>query len=120
MRLELRVSVAFLRRLDALAERRGMNRSEAVRAAVLEATETDAASAPPAPDADELARLLGEAARGGSVSAMRALLLEHRRNGAAPPPADELGPIDQLAARRTATAQRHTPPNHDASQRTQP
>ena len=77
-----------------------MNRSQALRAAVLEASPAASSDLPPVADRDELLRLLGEAARGGSVSAMRALLLEHRRDGGDVPPGDGL--IDELAARRAA------------------
>ena len=96
MRLEIRASEALVRRLDAFAAERGMNRSQALRAAVLEAS-PDAAGPPLAPDHDELLRLLGEAARGGSVSAMRTLLAEYRRS--AVPAGSSV--IDELARRRT-------------------
>lgn len=77
-----------------------MNRSAAIRAAVLEASPSAPGDLPPVADRDELLRLLGEAARGGSVSAMRALLLEHRRANGAAPRRDGMGVIDDLAARR--------------------
>ena len=77
-----------------------MNRSQAIRAAVLEASPASPGELPAIAELDELLRLLGEAARGGSVSAMRALLLEHRR-GDTPPPATSL--IDELATRRAST-----------------
>lgn len=78
MRIEIRVTEAFLRRLDAFAQTRGMNRSAALRAAVLEASPAAPGELPPGADRDELLRLLGEAARGGSVPAIRALLDERR------------------------------------------
>jgi len=105
-RLELRVSEPFLRRLDAFAAARGLNRSQAIRAAVVEAS-PDAPPLPLAPDRDELLRLLGAAARSGSVPAIRALLDEGRRaEGADDVPRAHrlavLSRIDELAARRRA------------------
>jgi hypothetical protein len=81
-----------------------MNRSQAVRAAVLEAGPAGGDGLPPAPDRDELLALLGEAARAGSVSAMRALLLEQRRDGGDAPGDGELSFIEDLAERRGGEA----------------
>ena len=104
MRVELRASAAFVARLDALAAARGLNRSAAVRAAVVEAS-PEAPPLPPPPDRDELLRLLGAAARGGSVAAIRLLLAELRRDrdAAAGSDPDGLDFIDQLAARRASS-----------------
>ena len=52
-------------------------RSAAVRAAILEATTP--ADAQPVPDEHEILVLLSEAARAGSVSAMKVLLAHHRQ-----------------------------------------
>jgi hypothetical protein len=76
-----------------------MNRSAAVRAAVLEASLVPV-GLPPVPDRDELLALLGEAARGGSVSAMRTLLAE-RYAGVTEAPRSV---IDELASRRASTS----------------
>jgi hypothetical protein len=102
MKVQIRASEPFLRRLDALAAARGLNRSQAIRAAVVEA-QPDALPLPPAPDRDELLRLLGAAARSGSVPAIRALLDESRRaegGGAAP---RRRSRIDELARRRASS-----------------
>jgi hypothetical protein len=106
MKVQIRASEPWLRRLDALAASRGMNRSQAIRAAVTEA-QPDAPPLPPAPDRDELLRLLGAAARSGSVPAIRALLDEERRaEGSGDVPRSDrlavLSRIDELAARRRA------------------
>ena len=96
-RLSVRLFPPQAERLDALAEARGVTRSELLRTLVLEATVP--AAAPSVPDADELLRLLGAAARMGNVPAMRELLAHHRRAPAAPSP---LGVVDELAERRGA------------------
>lgn len=100
MRIQVRVTEVFLRRLDALADARGMNRSQAIRAAVSEASPSASIDLPPALERDELLRLLGEAARGGSVSAMRRLLEEYRRDSGAPRHRPAF--IDELARRRAS------------------
>ncbi len=105
MKVEIRATAAFLRCLDDLAVARGMNRSEAIRAAVVEASPDPLAeNLPPAPGRDELLRLLGEAARGGSVRAICLLLEElHRGSGDDDPldlDGDSLSWVDALAAER--------------------
>ena len=54
----------------------------------------------PIADRDELLRLLWVAARNGSVGAMRLLIEEFRRDGDDDRPAEPLGSIDEIAARR--------------------
>ena len=96
-RVSVRLFPPQAERLDALAEARGMTRSELLRTLVFEATLPP--DAPAVPDTDELLRLLGVAARMGKVPAIRELLAHHRRAPAAPSP---LGVVDDLAARRAA------------------
>src|SRR5687768_2963040 len=96
-RVSVRLFPPQAERLDALAEARGMTRSELLRTLVLEATVPD--TAPSVPDADELLRLLGVAARMGNVPAIRELLAHHR---SAPEAASPLGVVDDLAARRAS------------------
>ena len=96
-RVSVRLFPPIAERLDALAEARGMTRSELLRTLVLEATVPD--TAPSVPDTDELLRLLGVAARMGNVPAMRELL-RHQR--AERPPAGTLSVVDELAARRAS------------------
>ena len=62
-----RAAPAVCRRLDELAEARGLNRSSAIRAAILEATVPEHATA--IADKHEVLVLLTEAARGGNVAA---------------------------------------------------
>jgi hypothetical protein len=92
-----KASVPVRRRIEELAERRGGNRSAAIRAAILEATTP--ADAPLVPDEHEVLALLGEAARGGNVAAMKELLAYHRerRHGRGRDAVDQL---DELAERR--------------------
>lgn len=95
--LTIRASADLLARLEALRVARGLaDRSAAVRLAVREAATIpqDRASVP---DRDELLRLLGEAARDGSVTAMKTLLAEHRGDGQ---PGSTGSLIGDLAARR--------------------
>ncbi len=82
------------RRLDQLAERHGMNRS----AAITEATRKP--SERPVADQAELLVLLSEAARAGSVPAMRELLAFHRTTRRKPGGFDVLDELDELAVRR--------------------
>lgn len=102
------VNVRFARsqveRLDVLAEVQGASRSDVIRSLVMEASMTPEERSS-VPDERELLLLLGEKARAGNVTAMKALLEEHRRDGGDEPPSefDELDGsiIDQLAKRRT-------------------
>jgi predicted transcriptional regulator len=93
--IHIRLNPVVRRHLDRLAERRGSSRSEAVRAAIVEATFPAAG----VPDEDELLRLLGVAARAGHVPAIRLLLEEYRRDERR-----KLGGtlriVDELAGRR--------------------
>lgn len=66
---------------------------------------TAAACASEVPDERELLMLLGEAARCGSVPAMRELLAYHRERPQ-PQPGDVVTALDELAARRLREADR--------------
>ena len=92
------------RRLDELAEARGLNRSSAIRAAILEATVPVHATA--VADMREVLVLLTEAARGGNVAAMKVLLSHHQlpRPAAVDP---ILAELDELAARRDPSNPMH-------------
>ncbi len=97
--LTFRLGADLLARLDAFVEARGLeDRSQAVRTAILEAV-MDADERKTVPDRGELLDLLGSSAREGSVTAMKALLEEHRRDHNDEPKKDE-DPIDELAGRR--------------------
>jgi hypothetical protein len=91
--ISFRAPKAVLDRLHELAAAHGGNRTQALRAAIVEATLPKGAEA--VPDEHEVLVLLGEAARSGSVPAMRALLAHHRSTD---PPVDELTAPDGLAA----------------------
>lgn len=101
MLINFKATEAFVERLDAYAKAKGMNRTQAIKSAVLEAS-MDPATRAAVPDRDELLRLLGESARSGSVTAMKALLDERRRDGDDSESAPARSVIDELAARRTA------------------
>ena len=66
--LSFRASAVLQRRLDQLAKARGLNRSRAIQAAILEATMPDAEGVP---SEAEVLELLGESARAGNVAAMK-------------------------------------------------
>ena len=95
-----RASPVLVARLDRLAEATGSSRSAAIKRAILEATTP--AETQPVPDEHEVLLLLSEAARGGSVAAMRELLAYHRerRQGRRP---DAVDALDELAERRGGT-----------------
>jgi hypothetical protein len=97
-----KASPVLLARLDELAASRGGNRSAAIRAALVGASTPK--DAPSVPDEHEVLVLLGEAARGGNVSAMRTLWMYHRERGRGVhhgAPGDGLWTkVDELAARR--------------------
>jgi hypothetical protein len=101
MVITLRATDAFAKRLDSVAKARGLNRSQMIKAAVLEAS-MDAKDLDAVPDRDELLRLLGESARSGSVTAMKALLDERRRDGDDAEAPLVRSAIDELAARRAS------------------
>jgi hypothetical protein len=97
--LSLRASSSVVRRVDELAEKRGCSRSAAIKQAIVEATTPDHVG--PVPDEAELLALLGEAARSGSVPAMRELLAHHRQVCERPEPVETFwAELDALAARR--------------------
>lgn len=87
---------------DPARQRAAQRASKQRRRAVAVGEARDGAGAlPEPPDRDEVLRLLGVAARSGSVTAMKALLDEYRRDG----DDTETKPtsvIDELAQRRTA------------------
>jgi predicted transcriptional regulator len=95
-----RASPLVVARIDRLAGARKVSRSAVIKAAILEATVPKYATA--IADEQEVLVLLTEAARGGSVSAMKALLAYHHL----PQPA-AVDPIfaelDELAQRRGDT-----------------
>ena len=95
--VNFRASPIMLARIDRLAEARKVSRSAAIKAAIVEATVPEHATA--IADEHEVLVLLTEAARGGSVSAMKVLLAHHRlpRPAAVDPLWREL---DELARRR--------------------
>ena len=90
----MRVSPAFKARIERLAEERGTSMAGAIRTAVIEATKGDGSI----PDEQELLELLSEAARTGSVAAMKELLAYNRECR----DEDVLARFDGLAARRPA------------------
>ena len=96
--INFRASPMLVARIDELATARKASRSAAIKAAIVEATVPEYATA--IADKNEILVLLSQAARGGSVSAMKALLAYHRL----PQPA-AVDPIfaelDELAGRRT-------------------
>ena len=71
-----RASPVLVARIDRLAEARKVSRSAAIKAAIVEATVPEHATA--IADEHEVLVLLTEAARGGSVSAMKVSLAHHR------------------------------------------
>jgi predicted transcriptional regulator len=95
--VHIRLNAATRAHLEALAEARSTSLSGAVREAIVQATfpERDV------PDEDELLRLLGVAARSGSVPACRELLRYYRQDRKPQRPS-ALGGIDELARRRMA------------------
>ena len=97
--LTLRVSADLLAWLDEFRTSRGLKtRADAVRLAIREAS-MEPEERDTVPDRDELLRLLGGSARDGSVTAMKALLEEHRHDGN-DDPKPERSAIDELAHRR--------------------
>ena len=98
-----RASPVLLDKIEALAAARGQSRSAAVKAAVVAAEVAESGRAP-VPDHHEVLALLGEAARGGSVPAMKELLAHHRdahRRDRARPDSDTVfGELDEVAMRR--------------------
>jgi predicted transcriptional regulator len=99
--VSFRASPVLQRRIEELAEARGMNRSKAIQAALVEATVPEEASA--VPSEQELLHLLGEAARAGNVAAMkelRAYHREHERDETETPKKGSVEALDELASRR--------------------
>ncbi len=109
-RVTVRMGDDLVRRLDELASARGLkDRSEALRVAALEATLTPT-ERQTAPDRDELLRLLGTAARGGSVTAMRTLLDELRE-----PPGGGDNPSEAFIERLARDARERRANGHAAA-----
>ncbi len=101
--INFRASPVLVARIDGLAEARKVSRSAAIKAAIVEATVPEHATA--VADEHEMLVLLSEAARGGSVSAMKVLLAHHRlpRPAAVDPIFQEL---EELADRRVGSPRR--------------
>jgi hypothetical protein len=97
-----RASPVLVARIGQLAEARRCTRSAAIKAAILEATTPEHATG--VPDEQEVLVLLGQAARGGNVAAMRELLAYHRERKR---PTDNgvFAGVDDLATRRQQPAQ---------------
>ena len=93
--VHIRLNPATRAHLERLAEARQTSLSDAVRFAVTEAAYPDGG----VPDQDECLRLLGLAARAGSVPACRELL-KHRRREASKPRSNTLRIVDEIAERR--------------------
>jgi predicted transcriptional regulator len=94
--ITFRASAVLLARLEQLAEARGCARSAAIEAAIVEATVPK--DAPAVPTEAEILELLGLAARGGSVPAMRELWRHHQDQRQAG--VGTLAGVDELAALR--------------------
>jgi predicted transcriptional regulator len=90
-----RASAVLQRRLDQLAAARGLNRSRAIQAAIVEATMPDASGVP---SEAEVLELLGETARAGNVAAMKELRKYHRERATRKD--DPFAEFDELAQRR--------------------
>jgi hypothetical protein len=95
--VHVRLNSVVRRHVERLADTRGTTLSEAVRFAVTEASFPEGG----VPTREELLRLLGMAARAGSVSAIRLLLEEYRRDER-PKLGGTLRVVDELAKRRLA------------------
>ena len=86
-------------RIDRLAEARQVSRSAAIKAAIVEATVPEHATA--IADEQEVLVLLTDAARSGSVPAMKALLAYDHGHAKQPDGArDVFDELDELASRR--------------------
>lgn len=92
-RVHLRITPAFRVRLERLAQERHTSMSAVVRSAVMEVTKVDGI-----PREREVLELLSEAARCGSVPAMKELRAYHREHAAGDQ--DRLARFDELGARR--------------------
>ena len=95
--ITFRASPVLVARIDRLAEAQKVSRSAVIKRAIVEVAVPEHATA--IADEHEVLVLLTEAARGGSVSAMKVLLAHHRlpRPAVVDPIFREL---DELAARR--------------------
>ena len=96
--ITFRASPAVTARIAELAEARGSTKAAAIRAAVVSAATPK--HAPAVPTEAEVLELLGEAARGGSVAAMKELLVYHRERRGVAGAVDAVAELDELAARR--------------------
>ncbi|MEK6328589.1 MAG: hypothetical protein AABM66_13850 [Actinomycetota bacterium] len=95
-----RASAVLQRRLDQLAAARGLNRSKAIQAAIVEATMPDASGVP---SEAEVLELLGETVRAGNVAAMKELRRYHRERDMCND--DPFAEFDELAERRSRRGQ---------------
>src|SRR5687768_17227339 len=89
--VHIRTTPALRRRIEALAEARGSSLTGAITAAVMEATAPMDRGG--VPDEAEVLNLLGEAARAGSVPAMRELLRYYRERDGSDADEAEGGPL---------------------------
>jgi hypothetical protein len=96
-RIEMRVSPALRVRIEELAAERKCSMTEAIKWAVLKATSTGEGIA----TEQENLELLSEAARTGSVPAMKELRAHHRERNS-DPQETPLGVVDELAEKRAA------------------
>jgi predicted transcriptional regulator len=101
MQLSLRLSRDLMRRLQRLADARGVDRSRCLRDLIREASMTPQERSE-APDRDELMTLLADKARDGHVGAIRLLLDRVDRPAPFDPFADLDGEFDEIYRRNAA------------------
>lgn len=100
--LHIRLTPAVRQHLERLAAVGGVSLSQAARTAVMRAAFPEG----DVPDEDELLRLLGQAARAGSVPAIKELLAHYREAGEWKSSASSLAAVDELAEHRAREANR--------------
>jgi hypothetical protein len=82
-------------RIAELAKAHGGNRTRAIQAAILKASDTPQSN--DVPDEAEVLRLLGEAARSGNVSAMKELRVYHREQAEPDEGTDFISQLEDFA-----------------------
>jgi hypothetical protein len=97
--VHIKLNPAVRGHLERLAEARNTSLSAAVRWAVTEATFPEGG----VPTRDELLRLLGMAARDGSVPAIRELLAHYRREEERPKRTGTLRVLDELRQKKASS-----------------